>query len=73
MKTTQEFLFNGEPVTITETDEGELEISGDAFIYELVSLGFRPGRNDSPERIAEILKHIPETFRQDFWDGYFGK
>ena len=73
MKTIQELLFNGVKATIRETDDGQLELVGDEFIEELLHLGFRPGRNDTPERLEEILKHVPETFRQAFWNGYHGR
>ena len=65
-------MFHGKPATIRQVGD-QLEISGDEFIYELVSLGFRPGRNNSPERIEEILKHVPEKFKKDFWDGVHGR
>ena len=73
MQTEQTFIFNGKPATVRETDEGELEVTGDEFIYELVSLGFKPGRNNTPERLEEILRHVPEKFKKDFWDGYYGR
>lgn len=72
MQTEQTFIFNGKPATVRQVGD-QLEISGDEFIYELVSLGFRPGRNNTPERLEEILRHIPEKFKRDFWDGFHGR
>jgi hypothetical protein len=73
MQPEQEISFNGLKATIRKTDDGELELSGDDFIKRLIGLGFRPGRNDSPERIEAILKNVPPEYRQAFMDGVHGK
>lgn len=64
---------NRRTIHVQKTPDGGLEITGDEFINELLRLGFRLGRNDSPERIAEILRHVPEKHRQDFLAGVMGK
>jgi hypothetical protein len=63
---------NGLKATLRETSDGQLELSGDSFINRLIELGFHPSRNDSPERLAEILKNVPPEYRQDFLDGCQG-
>ena len=74
MQNEREIVFkNGLRATIRETYDGQLELIGDEFIDELIRLGFRPGRNDSPERLAEIMKHVPAEYRQAFMDGVHGK
>lgn len=73
MKPDQEISHNGITATIRQTADGGQELIGDAFIEELIRIGFRAGRNDSPERIEEILKNVPEQYRQAFLDGVNGK
>ena len=61
------------PVTIRATDDGELEIADQEFIQQLIALGFKPGRNNSAERLEAILQHVPEEYRQDFWNGFHSR
>jgi len=69
----QKITFNGVTATLRATADGELEIRDPAFIRELATLGFRLGRNDSPERVKEILRSIPEQYRETFMDGFNAK
>jgi hypothetical protein len=74
IKPNQKIVFNnGITVTIRQTASGELVIDDQAFIEQLIKLGFRPGRNNSPERLAEIVKNVPPEYRQAFWDGVHGR
>ena len=73
MQNEQEISYNGVKATIRETANGELELTGDEFIQQLLAIGFRLGRNDTPERLAEIMKHVPLEHRQAFMDGVHGK
>jgi hypothetical protein len=70
LKPNQKIIFNnGITVTIHQTADGELVIDDQAFIEQMIKLGFRLGRNDSPERLAEIAKNVPPEYRQAFGDG----
>lgn len=72
LKSDQEIVLNGSHATVRQVGD-RLEIDDQGFIEQLLELGFKPGRNDSLERLKEILKHVPEKYRQNFYDGVMGK
>jgi len=66
-------LNNGVTISVRETADGGLVIDDQAFIEHLIKLGFRPRLNNSPERLAEILKNVPDKYKPDFLAGVLGK
>ena len=60
-------------ITVHQTADGELAIDDQDFIQKLIDLGFRKGRNNSPEDLARILKNVPLEHRQDFLAGFFAR
>ncbi len=61
-------------ITATDCETGkQFEITDPQFIQKLIDLGFKEGRNNTPEDLARILKNVPEKHRQAFMDGYNGK
>jgi len=72
LKPHQKFMLAGVEVTVSESGN-ELVIDDQAFIQQLLAIGFRLGRNDDPERISEILRHVPAEYRQSFLAGVAGR
>ena len=62
LKPNQKFTIFG--VTATVTESGDVVIDDQEFIQELVDLGFQEGRNHSVEQLQDILKHVPDKYRQ---------
>ena len=60
-------------ITVRPTANGQLEITDQDFIRQLLAIGFRPGRNNKPEDLARILPNIPPEHRQAFLAGFFAK
>jgi len=56
-----------------ENGAGGLEIADQEFIWRLVELGFRLGRNNTPEQLEQILKNVPAEYRRDFLAGFHAK
>lgn len=67
MKPNQQIAING--ITATLNEFGEIEINDPAFILQLLALGFREGRNNSPEDLDRILANIPPEYWEAFMDG----
>ena len=72
LKPNQKFTIFGVTATVTESGD-EVIIDDQDFIAELIDLGFKPGRNYTPERLQEILKNVPEEHRRNFWDGFHSR
>ena len=73
LKPGQELVVNEVRATVRQTRDGQLEIDAPEFITELFRMGFRIGRNDSPQDLKRILENIPPQHRQDFLDGFDSK
>jgi len=60
-------------IIVRPTADGQLEITDQGFIRQLLRLGFRLGRNNKPEDLARILKNVPPEHRQAFMAGFNAK
>ena len=69
LKSDQDITINGVTATVRKTADGQLEITDQPFIEKLLALGFKPGRNDTPERILAIYRQVPDEFKDDFLNG----